>query len=191
MTSLEDILLRIPRGAMSRLRLLVYRALGMRLGKRNRMEGAGRVRRCKQIAIGDFNSFRQGCWLWPDDNDFEGTRIRIGNYNFFNRNVMINSCGGVEIGNWNMFGPDVYIADSNHQFGPGLVPAEQAMQRGQVFIGDRCWIGAKVIILKGARLEDGCVVAAGAVVNSVIKPGQVVGGVPARPIGAGKVRPSG
>ena len=42
---IEPLLLRIPRGAMSRVRLLVYRALGMRQGKKNRMEGGGRVRR--------------------------------------------------------------------------------------------------------------------------------------------------
>ena len=63
MRSIEPLLLRIPRGAASRVRLAVYRALGMRLGAHNRMEGGGRVRRCRQIAIGDYNSFTQGCWL--------------------------------------------------------------------------------------------------------------------------------
>ena len=72
---------------------MVYRALGMRQGKKNRMEGGGRVRRCSQIAIGDNNAFTQGCWLWPEDTDFAGIRIRIGNSNYFNRNVMIDACG--------------------------------------------------------------------------------------------------
>src|ERR1700720_812540 len=162
---IEPVLLRIPRGATSRIRLMVYRALGMRQGKKNRLEGGGRVRRCSQIAIGSFNAFTQGCWLWPDDTDFAGTRIRIGDCNYFNRNVMIDACNAIEIGDRNMFGPDVYITDSNHQFGDGLSPAEQLMDRGKVVIGHRCWIGAKAVILKGARLGDGCVVGAGAVVN--------------------------
>src|ERR1700693_453854 len=119
---IEPFVLRIPRGAMSRLRLTVYRALGMRQGRKNRMEGGGRVRRCSQIAIGDYNAFTQGCWLWPEDTDFVGIRIRIGNFNYFNRNLMIDACGSVEIGDRNMFGPDVYIADSNHQFGGGFSP---------------------------------------------------------------------
>lgn len=177
---IEPLLLRIPRGAASRLRLAVYRILGMRQGKKNRMEGGGRVRRCSQIAIGDSNAFTQGCWLWPEDTDFAGIRIRIGNFNYFNRNVMIDACGSVEIGNFNMFGPDVYIADSNHQFGDGFGPAELPMDRGRVVIGNRCWIGAKAIILKGVRLGDGCVVAAGAVVTRSVDPGTVVAGVPAR-----------
>jgi acetyltransferase-like isoleucine patch superfamily enzyme len=177
---IEPLFLRIPRGAMSKLRLMVYRALGLRQGRKNRMEGGGRVRRCSQITIGDYNAFTQGCWLWPEDTDFCGIRIRIGNWNYFNRNVMIDACGSVEIGDWNMFGPDVYITDSNHQFDCDFGPAELPMDRGTVVIGNRCWIGAKAIILKGVRLGDGCVVAAGAVVTRSVEPGTVVAGVPAR-----------
>jgi len=182
MRRIEPWVLRMPRGAMSRVRLLVYRALGMRQGKKNRMEGGGRVRRCSQIAIGDNNAFTQGCWLWPEDTDFAGIRIRIGSSNYFNRNLMIDACGSVEIGDHNMFGPDVYITDSNHQFGRDMVPGQQPMERGEVHIGSRCWIGAKAVILKGARLGNGCVVAAGAVVTGPVEPGAVVAGVPARPI---------
>src|SRR5262245_38026199 len=123
----EAIFMRIPRGATSRLRLLAYRILGMKQGRKNRMEGGGRVRRCKQIVIGDRNAFTEGCWLWPDDVDFPDVRIRIGSANYFNRNVMIDACGYIEMGDQNMIGPDVYITDSNHQFGHHLVPAEQPM----------------------------------------------------------------
>jgi acetyltransferase-like isoleucine patch superfamily enzyme len=179
---LEPLVLRIPRGLMSRLRLFAYRALGMRQGKWNRMEGGGRVRRCGQIVIGDNNAFTQGVWLWPEDADFGGVRIRIGSGNYFNRNLMIDACGLVEIGDDNMFGPDVYITDSNHQIADGRSPNSLPMDRGAVIIGNQCWIGAKVVILKGARLGDGCVVAAGAVVTRPVKPGEVVAGVPARPL---------
>src|SRR5262249_53181016 len=147
-----SLLLRKARGATSRLRLRFYRALGMQQGRKNRMEGGGRVRRCSQIAIGDRNAFTQGCWLWPEDADFSGIRIQIGHSNYFNRNVMIDSCGSVKIGDHNMFGPDVYITDSNHKLGEGVKPGEQPMERGNVLIGDRCWVGAKAIILKGSRL---------------------------------------
>src|SRR5277367_6833400 len=72
---LEPLFLRMPRGAMSRVRLSLYRFFGMHMGKRNRMEGGGRVRRCSQISIGDYNTFTQGCALWPADADFDGIRI--------------------------------------------------------------------------------------------------------------------
>jgi acetyltransferase-like isoleucine patch superfamily enzyme len=187
---IEPLLLRIPRGAMSRLRLSVYSALGMRLGRRNRMEGGGRVRRCSQIAIGDYNAFTQGCWLWPEDTDFAGIRIRIGSGNYFNRNLMIDACASVEIGDFNMIGPDVYITDSNHRIANAFGPGELPMDKGKVVIGNRCWIGAKALILKDVVLDDGCVVAAGAVVTRSVGPGQIVAGVPARPIALNEMRQS-
>jgi acetyltransferase-like isoleucine patch superfamily enzyme len=158
----------------------VYRLLGMKMGRRNRMEGSGRVRRCSQIELGSYNAFTQGAWLWPNDVDYDGVRIRIGSRNYFNRNVMIDACGLIEIGDQNMFGPDVYIADSNHRFGSGLAPNEQPMDAGKVKIGNRCWIGAKAVVLKDVELGDGCVVGAGAVVTKSVAPGAVVAGVPAR-----------
>ncbi len=77
MAEIESFLLRKSRGVASRIRLMVYRELGMQQGKRNRMEGGSRVRRCSQIAIGDCNAFTQGCWLWPEDTEFAGMRLGI------------------------------------------------------------------------------------------------------------------
>ncbi len=176
----EALLIRVPRGLASRVRLFIYRALGMKQGSHNRMEGGGRCRRLSQIEIGSYNAFTQGCWLWPLDEDHEGIRIRIGNGNYFNRNLMIDACGLIEIGNDNMFGPDVYIADSNHKFGTGLPPKDAPMQRGTVKIGNQCWIGAKVVILKDVELGNGCVVGAGAVVTRSFPAGSVIAGVPAK-----------
>lgn len=171
-----------PHGISSRLRLLVCRALGMRLGQGNRIEGGGRIRRFSQIELGSMNALAQGAWLWPADEEYSGTRIRIGSWNYFNRNLMLDACGLIEIGDRNMFGPDVYITDSNHGYGPGMAPAECPMERGVVRIGSRCWVGAKVVILSGVELGDGCVVGAGAVVTRDVEPGAVVAGVPARAI---------
>lgn len=178
--NIEKILLRMSRGLASRIRLKIYRLLGMEQGIRNRMEGGGRCRRLKQISIGNYNAFTQGCWLWPEDTDYYGIRIRIGSENYFNRNLMIDACGLVEIGNENMFGPDVYITDSNHSYGVGLSPQQGAMKVGIVRIGNRCWIGAKAVILKDVQLGDECVVGAGAVVTQSFPERSVVVGVPAR-----------
>ena len=152
----------------------------MKMGRRNRMEGGGRVRRCAQIEIGGGNAFTQGCWLWPLDSDHDGIRIRIGSHNYFNRNLMIDACGCVEIGDENQFGPDVYITDSNHTHGPGLVGKREGMQVGRVKIGNGCWIGAKAVILKDVELGDRCVVGAGAVVTRSFPAGSVIVGVPGR-----------
>jgi maltose O-acetyltransferase len=178
--NLEVILLRMPRGLASRFRIFFYRMLGIRIGHGNRMEGKGRCRRLSQISIGNYNAFTQGCWLWPIDAPFAGTRIKIGNGNYFNRNLMIDACGQVEIGDGNMFGPDVYIADSNHTFGGGIAPHTLPMDIGKVKIGNNCWIGAHAVILKDVDLGDGCVVGAGAVVTKSFPAGSVIAGVPAK-----------
>lgn len=176
---IEPFLLKSSRGITSRLRIIFYRLLGLRVGKANRME-AGRCRRLSQISIGDSNAFTQGYMLWPLDDDYNSIRIQIGSKNYFNRNVMLDACGSIEIGNENMFGPDIYITDSNHTYELGVSPRSQAMQVGRVKIGNYCWIGAKVVILKDVELGDYCVVAAGAVVTKSFPAGSVIGGVPAK-----------
>lgn len=179
LSAFERCFLDMPRGLASRARLFAYRCLGLKAGQRNRME-AGRCRRLANIVMGDYNAFTSGCWLWPQNTDFNGVRIRIGDHNYFNRNVMIDACGYVEIGDHNMFGPDIYITDSNHRFGLDITPASQPMSDGIVKIGNRCWIGARAIILKDVVLGDYCVVAAGAVVTKSFPAGSVIAGVPAR-----------
>jgi acetyltransferase-like isoleucine patch superfamily enzyme len=175
----EPLLLKSSRGFISRLRLLCYKQFGLNAGRRNRME-AVRCRRLSQIQIGDYNAFTEGCWLWPEDTDHDRIRIRIGSGNYFNRNLMIDACGLVEIGDDNMFGPDVYITDSNHTYGMEISPKQAAMKIGRVKIGNRCWIGAKAVILKDVELGDGCVVGAGTVVTRSFPADSVIAGVPAR-----------
>lgn len=51
-----------------------------------------------------------------------------------------------------------------------------------VTIGDGCWIGANVTILKGVTIGRGSVVAAGAVVTKSCPPYSIIGGVPAKVI---------
>jgi acetyltransferase-like isoleucine patch superfamily enzyme len=81
-----------------------------------------------------------------------------------------------------MIGPDVYITNGNHQLRGGLSPGELPMDLGTVVIGNRCWLGAKAVILKGVQLGDSFAVAASAVVTRSVEPGAVVAGVPARPL---------
>lgn len=176
---LEPLFLRIPQGLCSCIRIGLYKILGMKTSGNNRMEKS-RCRRLSQISIGNSNAFTQGLMLWPEDRIYKGIRIKIGDRNYFNRNLMIDACNYIEIGNHNMFGPDIYITDSDHRFGMGISPSSQPMEKGTVKIGNHCWIGAKVVILKNVILNDYCVVAAGAVVTKSFPPGSVIGGVPAK-----------
>jgi acetyltransferase-like isoleucine patch superfamily enzyme len=185
----EPAFIRVPRGVASRVRLLGYRLLGLRAGSRNRMERV-RCRRLCQIVIGSLNAFTEGCWLWPVDERSREVRIRIGSGNYFSRDVMIDASGLVEIGDENMFGPGVFITDSNHDVQPGVPPHRLPMRVGRVRIGNGCWIGAHAVILKDVEIGHGAVVAAGAVVTRSVAPGSTVAGVPARPIRGDRVESS-
>jgi acetyltransferase-like isoleucine patch superfamily enzyme len=51
-----------------------------------------------------------------------------------------------------------------------------------IFIGNDVFIGTRTIVLKGVKIGDGAVIAAGSVVASDIPPNVVAGGVPAKVI---------
>jgi acetyltransferase-like isoleucine patch superfamily enzyme len=151
----------------------------MEIGAGNRLE-RGKLRRPTVIKIGNNNALTNDFKLWPEDTAHHEKRIIIGDNNYFNKGLMIDACNVITVGDNNMFGPDVYITDSNHAYGPGISPGEHAMKKGVVKIGNHCWIGAKVIILKDVELGDHCVVAAGAVVTKSFPAGSVIAGVPAK-----------
>ena len=151
----------------------------MQIGANNRFE-KGRCRQLMQIKVGNNNAFTNGFMLWPIDNTFFGSRIVIGDNNYFNRNLMLDACGYIEIGDSNMFGPDIYVTDSNHQYKMGKSSKDLSMNIGKVVIGNNCWIGAKAVILMDVVLGDNCVVAAGSVVTKSFPAGSIIGGVPAK-----------
>jgi acetyltransferase-like isoleucine patch superfamily enzyme len=176
---LEPWLFRIPVGAVSRLRILLYRILGMKIGRNNRIESI-RVRRCSQIVIGNQCAITRGCMLFPHDKDSDQPRIVIGDHVFLNRSVFIDAGGLIEIASHSMIGPDTYIGDSNHSLAPKPDRDSSPMSIGHIKIGQGCWVGAKAVILKDVELGEFCIVAAGAVVTKSFPPRSVVAGVPAR-----------
>jgi len=57
-----------------------------------------------------------------------------------------------------------------------------SVERSEVRIGNKAWIGFNVIVLKGVSIGEGAIVGAGSVVTRDVPPYTVVAGNPARPI---------
>lgn len=62
-----------------------------------------------------------------------------------------------------MLGPNVLIYDHDHAYQERVQTSDYLVE--EVIIGERCWIGAGSIILRGTRIGDKCVIAAGSVVK--------------------------
>lgn len=115
-----------------------------------------------------------------------GGKIVIGDNSFVGPRCMIQSCRNSEVlvGNFVMLAAGVMIFGSNHIFDRRDIPMRLQGERADgIYIADDVWIGTSGIILDGVFIENGAVVAAGAVVRTLVPAGSIYGGVPAKQIG--------
>lgn len=80
----------------------------------------------------------------------------------------------IEIGRNCLFGENVTVYDHNHRFSGFSRLAEQGYKSASIKIGDNCWLGTNVVVLKGVTIGDGCVVGANVVVARDIPPDSIV-----------------
>ena len=85
------------------------------------------------------------------------------------------SMGGIFIGSGVMIGPNVDLITIEHAL-YNLI----RIKSGSICIEDNVWIGAKVTVLSGVTLSEGCVVGAGSVVTHDVPPRTLCFGNPAR-----------
>ncbi len=107
--------------------------------------------------------------------------LEIGNKTYINHDSEIRCRSHICIGNHCSIAYNVLIQDSDYHtiYSDNGLPKPQTLP---IIIGDNVWIGANVIILKGVKIGDGAVVAAGSVVSKDIPSGVLVAGNPARVI---------
>jgi len=92
---------------------------------------------------------------------------------------------GVTLGNYVLIGPGLYIVGNDHNFripGSPIIFSGRPYQR-TTHIGDDCWIGARVTIMRGVNVGRGAIIGSGSVVTKDVPDYEIVGGVPAKFIG--------
>lgn len=108
--------------------------------------------------------------------------VKIGRGTIIGDHCFLDGRAPLKIGDHTDIASQVLIYNSEHDVNSeGFDPREE-----EVEIGDYVFIGPRAIILPGVKIGKGAVVAAGAVVTSDVKDFEIVGGVPAKPIGERK-----
>lgn len=124
-----------------------------------------------QIELGNNVVFRDFCQLRSGTNG----KLTIGNNVFFNNFCSIHSFYNIQIGNNNQFGEGVEMYDVNHRYKEqSKLISEQGYSGGNIIIGDNCWIGSNVTILKGVTIGDNVVIGAGCLIHKSISSDSVV-----------------
>ncbi|MFZ2904628.1 MAG: acyltransferase [Cyclobacteriaceae bacterium] len=123
-----------------------------------------------------------------------GGSIKIGNYCSFRTGTYVGSSNFIIIGDHVYGAENVFIIDNNnHPISPKErkemtmtqpnSPSWKWNERvisSPIIIEDNVWLGRNCMILKGVRIGEGSIVAAGAVVTKEVPPFSIVAGNPAR-----------
>ena len=135
----------------------------------------------RETTIGPGSIVGDDTWLNVSNRDGKH-RIAINRCVCVGRQAVISAATHVEIGDYVLMGPRVFIADNDHSFDNILVPyvEQPAKSRGPLVVEENCWLGTSCVISGNLTIGRGSVVAANAVVKADVPPFCLVGGVPAR-----------
>ncbi|WP_432803650.1 acyltransferase [Brachybacterium sillae] len=154
----------------------VYSAAFARFGARSVIVAPRSLRNLDRISIGEDVVVFTGAWL--DAEPGHSGPLSIGDGTYLGNNCHLHAVSDVTIGRGCVFADNVFVSSSEH----GRTDRHEIRDAGTVTIGDHVFLGQNVCVLGGVTIGDGATVGAGAVVTRDVAPGEVVGGVPARPL---------
>lgn len=115
--------------------------------------------------------FRKRFYLSSTSN----SKVIIGNNVFFNNDCSINCREKIVIGDDTIIGENVKLYDHNHRFSKkNRLKSKQGFKTSPIIIGNNCWIGSNVVILKGVKIGDNTVIGAGVVLKHSVGSNMVV-----------------
>lgn len=117
--------------------------------------------------------------------------VVIGADSYINSGCVLYSGHSIRIGANVLIAANCTLAATNHAFTDPEQPIRtQGFQpsRGGIVIEDDVWIGANTVLLDGAHIGRGAVIAAGSVVRGPVAAFTIQGGNPLRLIGQREAR---
>ncbi|MDJ0755184.1 MAG: DapH/DapD/GlmU-related protein [Ardenticatenaceae bacterium] len=156
---LKILLAPIPHEFGVRIRTLLMRLLGFRIGR-------GTV----FIGLPTFLGGRQVI-----------RNFKIGSLGLINVQCLIDCSGPVILGDNVYIGPRVQLITGDHEIGTKGRRASHLRPK-PIRIHSGTWVGSGAIILPGVTIREGCIIAAGAVVTKDFPPNQLIAGIPAKSI---------
>jgi acetyltransferase-like isoleucine patch superfamily enzyme len=106
-----------------------------------------------------------------------GALLTVGERSFISGGCTIAASRHVSIGAESMIAELVSIRDHDHD--PTYPPRTGHTLQGDVHIGARVWLGAKVTVIRGVVIGDDTVIGANALVNRALPSAALAVGVPA------------
>lgn len=126
----------------------------------------------RKVLLGKNVSLRSsdGALLEIEDN------VGIGN------NSQIVCHKHIKIGKGTSIAPGVMLFDHNHLFDKDYGLNQRKFDDGEIVIGEHCWLGAGVIVVKDVTIGNNAIIGAGSVVVKDIPENCVAVGNPCKPI---------
>lgn len=140
----------------------------------------------KDIVLGD------KVWMWGRLASQSGGKISLGNYSKIGHGTSICAVESIKIGDYTAIADNVHIMDNNnHPVNPDYrkfmrINGDDESRLWKhsdhkaIIIGENCWIGRNVSILKGVTIGDNSVIAANSVVTKSIPANCIAAGNPAK-----------
>ncbi len=126
------------------------------------------------IQLGAQSSIDRGAFLYAKSG-----RIEIGDHVYIGRGTQIVCKGSIRIERDSLIAAYCVIRDTNHGTAVGTPMRLQTDRIDPVHIGADCWLGSHVTVTAGARIGDGAVIGANAVVIGEIPANAIAVGIPA------------
>lgn len=111
-----------------------------------------------------------------------GAKLVIGDGVKLNMNCVIAGSKEILIGDDTQIAEFVSIRDSDHGTSLSNKIKDQSLVSSAVCIKKDVWIGCGAVILRGVQIDDGAIIAAGAVVTKNVPRSEIHAGVPAKKI---------